>query len=684
MTARHWARAAALAALALAAVSGAAAQTTLVSEGFEGAFPGAWSTGDSNSADGIVTWKDEYTTFGSVPAHTGYWKGYCAGISNGVPVSVAGYANNMQAYMSRTINLSGYTGANLGFWYDIPSIETPYDHFRVYMDATLLFDADAATAGWQFLALPLNAYLGGAHTLRFEFDSDFSVTYEGAYLDDIQVDAANQPFTQSLLSLTNANYSGYVLDSDTFLGRSNIQAQAIFSVENFTGANALYTNILSFRLINASNGVPHPIYDFGNTTTNSGYTYDITNVLLLAAGTNVTVTNVAYLRPAAWMSQFTPFYLECRMLTNGVVAQTLTTAPTNYYHFTNTVSGDAAFNVLLNLTNSAWSRTYAVRTVPGQNTFQVNVGYEVRRWDDFNAAQAATNIPVVFNYTLRDSAGNVVPLASDSQTFYDSVWNYAYVFIFQVPSFQAASHTLDIQPLSQLDSVSQTYYLTVTISHTNDPVTGQVITANTQLTPTNELLHFDGNLIFGGIGTTMSALGAPPPPANPPSGGVIPTTLSGAGGYVTAKTDHTYSGAGPLSVNLETNGDAAVAAGTVLLNAPSPDSDTLAGVRFQRGPVTLSSSGASADVTAILPTGFGYRLGDVSNLVVSAFLPFTGVPLTSLLSPANNLTYLPGTTIYAAEEDKPVWLVSDRIVWLVNSGTFGVPPTGPGATYVRA
>ncbi|MBU6411797.1 MAG: hypothetical protein KGR98_15540, partial [Verrucomicrobia bacterium] len=322
--------------------------------------------------------------------------------------------------------------------------------------------------------------------------------------------------------------------------------------------------------------------------------------------------------------------------------------------------------------------------VPGQNTFQVNVGYEVRRWDDFNAAQAATNIPVVFNYTLRDSAGNVVPLASDSQTFYDSVWNYAYVFIFQVPSFQAASHTLDIQPLSQLDSVSQTYYLTVTISHTNDPVTGQVITANTQLTPTNELLHFDGNLIFGGIGTTMSALGAPPPPANPPSGGVIPTTLSGAGGYVTAKTDHTYSGAGPLSVNLETNGDAAVAAGTVLLNAPSPDSDTLAGVRFQRGPVTLSSSGASADVTAILPTGFGYRLGDVSNLVVSAFLPFTGVPLTSLLSPANNLTYLPGTTIYAAEEDKPVWLVSDRIVWLVNSGTFGVPPTGPGATYVRA
>src|ERR1035437_6792634 len=119
-------------------------------------------------------------------------------------------------------------------------------------------------------------------------------------------------------SLQNINYTGYVLDADTSsLGLSNIQAQAVFNVENFTGANTIYTNVLSFRLINTNGNTVHPIYDLGNLATNTSYTYNITNIIPLAAGTNLSVTEVAYIRPAAWMSQFTQFYLECRMLTNG-------------------------------------------------------------------------------------------------------------------------------------------------------------------------------------------------------------------------------------------------------------------------------------------------------------------------------------------------------------------------------
>ena len=552
-------------------------------------------------------------------------------------------------------------------------------------DSTLLLDTNAANAGWRFLALPLNSYLGGSHTLKFEFDSDSSVVAEGVYLDDIQVHAANQPFTTSLLSLVNANYTGYVLNSDTTLGRSNIQAQAVFNVENFTGLNTRYTNVLTFRLVNTNGSIAHPIYDSGNVVINPNFTYNITNVLLLAAGTNVTVTNTAYIRPATWMSQFTQFYLECRMFTNGILAQTLTTVPTNYYHFTNTVSGDLAYNVLLNLTNNSWSRVYAVKTVAGQNSFQANVGYQIRRWDDFNAPVTSTNIPVVFSFTLRDSSGNAVPLASSSQTFYDSVANYNYIAPFEYPTYLNSSHTLDIRPSGQLDSVNKAYYLTVTISHKNNPSNGQVIVANSQQTTTNELLHFDGNLLFGSIGTTMNSLGVPAPPVNPPGGGVIPTTLNSVGGYVTAKSDHTYSGV-TFTVNLQPNGDAVVAAGNpaIVLNAPSPDYDSIAGVRFQRGPVTLSTSGVSGSVTAILPTGFGYRLNDTSNLVVSAFLPFTTMALTPALAPNSDLTYLPGGTIYAVEEDKPSWLVSDRIIWHVNSGTFDVPPTGIGEKYVRS
>ncbi len=657
------------------------AQTTFVSEGFEGVFPGSWSIGDSNLTSGQVYWKDVNNSFGTVTAHSGTWKGYCAGYSNGVPVSIAQYANDMQAYMTTNVNLSSVTGANLSFWYNIPGIETCCDRLGVYMDGTQLFIAGSTTPGWVLVTLSLNAYTGGTHALRFEFDSDFSIVFEGAYLDDILVDGANQPFISSLQSLQNINYSGYVLDADTALGRSNIQAQAAFKVENFTGTNTTYTNILSYRLINTNGNSAHPIYDLGNTATNTAYTYNITNVVSLAAGTNVTLTNIAYIRPAAWMSQFTQFYLECKLLTNGVLAQTLTTAPQTYYHFTNVVSGDLAYNVLLNFTGESWSRTYAVQTISGEDSFQVTANYEVRRWDDLSAPVSAANIPIVFSYTLRDNTGNNIPLVSSNQTFFDSMNNY-FLFLNKYPTFAANSHTLDIKPSAQLDSVHKTYYLTVTLSHTNNPATGQVLAANTLGSATNELLHFNGNVFFGSVGTTMNGLSGTPP-ANLPIGPLIPTTLNPVAGYVTARSDHTYSGAN-LTVNLNVAGDAFVTGGSTMLIGPSPDWDSLAGINYQRGTITLSSSGANANLTVTLPTGFGYRLNDTSSQVISAFVPYAGVPLSASLAPTGDLTYFPGVAIYAAEETKPAWLQTDRIIWHINTGQFDLPPAGVGASYVRA
>jgi hypothetical protein len=676
--------------LALAMAMSAGAQTTLLFEGFEGIFPTAngWTTGDAPVP--ATYWKDVYTTFGTVSAHSGSWKGYCAGIGYGGTSTSPTYVNNMNAFMSKSLDFTPYSGANLTFWVNVPSIETSFDYLRVYMDANLIWSTTTATPGWVEIELPLSAYVGGVHTLKFEFDSDFSNVFEGAYLDDILVDGSTQPFIANLQTLQNINYSGYVLDSDTTYGRSNIVGQATFTVENFTGVSAAYSNVLSFRLINANTGAPHPIYDNGNTATNATYTYNITNNLTLAPGTNLSVTAAAYIRPAAWMNEFSQYYIECRMLTNGVLAQTLTTPPSTYYHFTNTASIDTAYNVLLNLTNAAWSRTYAVQSIPGQNTFQVNAGYEVRRWDDLGLPSGTANIPIVFNYKLTDSGGNAVPLVNSSETFYDAVSNYVpVVFIFPLfhvvdePVFAAGQHTLDIQPAVQLSSVSKTYFVTVTISATNNPATQQVVTANTLQTPLSELLDFNGNLYFGPIGTTLNSLGPPAPPGNPPSGGFIPTSLNVAGGYVTDKTDHTYSG-GILNVNLDDSGNAYVTAGSVILSNPTPDTDNIAGVNFIRGPVTLTASGATGNITATLPTGLGYRLNDTNSLVLSAYLPFTSVTLTGSLLPATDLTYLPATTIYAVEESKPVWLVTDRIIWHVNTGQFDLPPIGPGAIYVRA
>src|SRR5512141_2607738 len=119
-----------------AGLPGAQGQTTLLTEGFEGAFPGNWSTGDANATGTPAYWKDEPNTFGTLSAHTGSWKGYCAGIGFGGTSTAPLYQNYMQGFMSQTVNLAGYSGANLSFWYNIPSIETNFDSLRVYMDST--------------------------------------------------------------------------------------------------------------------------------------------------------------------------------------------------------------------------------------------------------------------------------------------------------------------------------------------------------------------------------------------------------------------------------------------------------------------------------------------------------------------------------------------------------------------
>jgi hypothetical protein len=659
------------------------AQTTILFEGFEGAFPGSWSVGDTNAAGGTNYWKDVNSSFGSITARTGNWKGYCAGILNGSVNPTNRYTNSMAAYMARSVSLAGYTGANLEFWYAIPSIETCCDSFRVYLDNTQVFAANTPTPGWTLVSAPLNDYLAGSHTVSFQFNSDPSVINEGAYLDDISIRGSTAPLVSTLQTLQNINYSGYILASDPNGFRTNLQAQTVFNVENFTGTNVAYSNVLSYRFINAASNLPHPILDV-NATTNLAYTYSITNVVTLAAGTNAFFTNTAFIRPAALVSHLSNYYIECRLLTNGVLAQTLTTAPATYWHFTNTVSGDASLNVLGRLNSAGWSQTYAVQSVPGENSFVVDTDYELRRWDDIGSG-ATVNIPVVLNYTLKDSTGNTIPLTRSSDTFYDALPGYQIIFFFQ-PVTINVTRSLNIRPSIQLDSVNKTYYLTVTLAHTNNLASGQTLTANSLPTTTTELLHFNGNLLFGTspiITATMDNLGVAPP-ANPPVAGSIPTTLNGLDGHVTSKPSHTFAGAGPIGVKLQVNGDAVVASGSLVLNAPAQDTDSFKAVNFLRGPITLNSSGAFADVKLTLPRGMGYRTNDTVSRVIYPSIQFTGVALNSTLVPAADQVFFPGLPLFVVEESKPVWNQTDKIIWHVSSGGFDFPSAGVGAIYVRA
>jgi subtilisin family serine protease len=165
-------------------------QTTLVSEGFEGAFPGSWSVSDQDPDGSPAYWGDVPSGFGTISPHSGTWMGYCAGVGFVGPTFAPNYASSMTAVMQRSVNLAGATGASLTFWYNIPSIEDPFDFCLVVVNNTEEWRQGIPTVGWQQATISLDAYVGGTATIIFGFLSDECTEEEGWYLDDILVTAS--------------------------------------------------------------------------------------------------------------------------------------------------------------------------------------------------------------------------------------------------------------------------------------------------------------------------------------------------------------------------------------------------------------------------------------------------------------------------------------------------------------
>ena len=509
------------------ALAPAGAQVTNLFEGFEGNFPedNGWSVGDSPPLGSPAYWNDVYYTFGTVhTAHSGNWKGYCAGTGYNGSTAAPLYTNYMTTYMSKTLDLKGYSSVTLSFWYLIPGIEAAYDSASVYIDGGREWFHDSNVPSWTHQTLDLTYYATTNHTLKFEFSSDASVNYEGWYLDDITVSATGPaPVYDTLWSLGITNYTGYVVDSDANMGdpacnRDAILAKSIVRSDNFTNSASSHSYTLSYRLLDVSTGLPHPIKD-STGVTNANYTCNLTNTAILPASSLTYLTNVAVLRPVVKLSPYRQYTVECKVLTNGVAnGQVATDGPRTYYHFTNLLSSDAAFNVIAKLDSATWNRTYMVNTVPGKDSFLVDVNFQTWRWDGFSNSIASADIPVRLDFALTNAAGSQVSLASSSTNFLLSMLNHDASTPF-LPWHVSAVQTISVQPASQLDSVSNTYYLTVTISHTNQP--GQpAVVGNSGATPTQPLLHFNGHLFFGGVDTTFTSINSVPWPGAPGAGWV--------------------------------------------------------------------------------------------------------------------------------------------------------------------
>jgi hypothetical protein len=165
---------------------------TIFTEGFEGAFPGtAWTVGDSTSGGGYDYWDDT-----NYKAYSGSWSGWCAqvGYQTAYPYyansAVHKYDNNMDAYMYRYVDLTGYTSATLTYRYWL-DCEGTYDYFAaMWYDSiegwitTNARSGHYASSGWQYASVNIPTT---THYVGFKFHSDNSVIYEGAYVDDVSL-----------------------------------------------------------------------------------------------------------------------------------------------------------------------------------------------------------------------------------------------------------------------------------------------------------------------------------------------------------------------------------------------------------------------------------------------------------------------------------------------------------------
>jgi hypothetical protein len=368
-----------------------------------------------------------------------------------------------------------------------------------------------------------------------------------------------------------------------------------------------------------------------------------------------------------------------------------------FYHFNNTVSNDAARNVIARMASSAsFSRRFAITSSPNQKGFLVNAPYQIRRYDNYNSGTATDPVPVqlVWSVQLYREAGAVdveVPLQADpSFETPVAVPYYQSGSAPRAPVLVSGSTPLLLRPVSQLDS-RETYYARVTLAHRELAAPAAPVVSNNTVTTTLRLLHFSGRLDFGLVQTTIEEIsGDPAPGASLEPGTPAPSVLCSPqieiGRLAAPNNGHTYGDGSALPVRLLPDGRAVYnnAAATVPVTAPtSPDKDRENGIAFIRVGTTLSTAGASATLAVLVPPGMTLT-GSANGKLGIPFFSVGAQSLSASLRPlAAQLTYTPANPVHVAEETKPVQIQVSAITWVRAEGRLDLATTGT-ATYTQA
>jgi len=508
--------------------------------------------------------------------------------------------------------------------------------------------------------------------------------------------SARGQVTGSIVSFGVTNYTGYVIAGDTSAGgRQAIRTSTGIFFTNTSATSQTYDFQLAYQLLDDSgqpalildeNGQPNIVYSVYETNT---LPFSIT----IGSGifrhtitfTSLSLTNEAPLEPAAKLDPYQNYTVELKVYShpNGSGSYVYTGAnaangPYRFYDFTNTVSPDPSPNLLTTLDFAFLERTWSISNSPAEQGYPVDVVATVQRYDNFTLPPSSTNTTVTFNFQLINSNGVSVPLVNSNAVFSvaiestdgDSPPN---------PTAIDVGTNFSLLPAAQLDSVDGRYTIVITLSHTEGST---VVIDHTNTIGPQQLLDFNGQLLFGSLETIFTNVDSAPVITNVVAGDHLDCLLAVTtnSGFVPGAPGHTYGGS-TIAVSLLVDGTAVAKAGdSVTVQGPSPDLGVIHNILFSRSGITLTSTGGTCSFTVGYPSGFSTAFPSTSYRWSVGAVPFSNVPLNDNLDPLNAVLTYP-FAVYGIQENLPVYFQVPAVQWVVNQGQFVMNPTG--AIFVR-
>lgn len=490
------------------------------------------------------------------------------------------------------------------------------------------------------------------------------------------------------------NDTGYVIESDVLNGangydRNQIQARGRVTFTKTATGDSSFEYTLRFFLVDES-GVKQPL---SGGSDHVDVVRTVTFTPAQPAGAQQLVVFDAGLTPSGILNPYVNHRVEAQLLRRPVgnvlppstvgAGQTGSDAYRRIIQFKGLISDDAAVHVVPFVEGGTWQTSYLVKTDPQKDDLQVVANLEVHRYDGFAANPVNTDIRFRLSLQLRDAETDaLIPLA-DSTIDWTNAMPSHFNASPKKPMVSLFNPTLNFRPAEgqQLDPRRQ-YRLTVSVGHFESPGVAFPVLGNSQALAPRQILHFNGNLMFGAVTTRFTSIANAPQILENQANGVRTTlAVDGGSGVVLTDASYTYGDGTALSVRLLTNGVAQLLSGTVVPSRNGPDPETLGTVSYLRQNLRLSATGAVADLAVRLPAGLGYRTlpnGRVAESVVKYF----NAVLNATLDPVAATLTAPGP-MWGVEESKPLWFEATGLTWFLQQSRFEFVTTG-SVKYVRA